>query len=123
MSFKLRTGLVLIFILLSLVLSIVLGLVLNRYSAHSVKEEIGESLSSTAYDTADKLDNFMWTRSGEMDMLARTNGPETLAALVVLPMRAVPEDDLVLSDCWLRTGLVPLDEVLANDAPGCMVKA
>ncbi len=71
MSFKLRTGLVLIFILLSLVLSIMLGLVLNRYSAHSVKEEIGESLSSTAYDTADKLDNFMWTRSGEMDMLAR----------------------------------------------------
>ncbi len=71
MSFKLRTGLVLIFILLSLVLSIALGLVLNRYSAHSVKEEIGESLSSTAYDTADKLDNFMWTRSGEMDMLAR----------------------------------------------------
>ncbi len=71
MRFKLRTGLVFIFILLSLVLSIVLGWVLNRYAANSVTEEIGQSLSSTAYDTADKLDSFMWTRSGEMDMLAR----------------------------------------------------
>ncbi|WP_322906274.1 GGDEF domain-containing protein [Paenibacillus campi] len=71
MSFKLRTGLVLIFIVLSLVLSIALGLVLNRYAVHSVKEEIGQALSSTAYDTADKLDNFMWTHAGEMDLLAR----------------------------------------------------
>ncbi|WP_411344194.1 diguanylate cyclase domain-containing protein [Paenibacillus sp. WLX1005] len=71
MGVKLRTGLMITFIVLSLVLSLTLGLVLNRYAAHSVKNEIGESLSSTAYDTADKLDNFMWTRSGEMDMLAR----------------------------------------------------
>lgn len=71
MGVKLRTGLIITFIVMSLVLSLTLGFVLNRYAAHSVKNEIGESLSSTAYDTADKLDNFMWTRSGEIDMLAR----------------------------------------------------
>ncbi|MEW4371939.1 diguanylate cyclase domain-containing protein [Paenibacillus kandeliae] len=71
MGVKLRTGLIITFIVMSLVLSLTLGFVLNRYAAHSVKTEIGESLSSTAHDTADKLDNFMWTRSGEIDMLAR----------------------------------------------------
>ncbi|ANF94718.1 GGDEF domain-containing protein [Paenibacillus bovis] len=71
MSFKLRTVLVVVFIVLSLVLSGTLGWVMNRYAVNSMKEEIGDSLFSTAHNTADKLDNFMWSRSGEMDLLAQ----------------------------------------------------
>ncbi|WP_458120928.1 diguanylate cyclase domain-containing protein [Paenibacillus sp. Z6-24] len=71
MSFKLRTILVVVFIVLSLVLSGTLGWVMNRYAVNSMKEEIGDSLFSTAHNTADKLDNFMWSRSGEMDLLAK----------------------------------------------------
>jgi len=71
MSYKLRTVLVIVFIVLSLVLSGTLGWVMNRYAVNNMKAEIGDSLFSTAHNTADKLDNFMWSRSGEMDLLAQ----------------------------------------------------
>lgn len=69
MSVKLRTGLIVTFIALSLLLSFALSTTINYYSAKSIKNEIGESLAGTAYQTADKLDNFMWSRSGELELL------------------------------------------------------
>ncbi|WP_241669353.1 sensor domain-containing diguanylate cyclase [Paenibacillus sp. CFBP13512] len=69
MSVKLRTALIVTFIALSLLLSFTLSTTINYYSSQSIKNEIGESLAGTAYQTADKLDNFMWSRSGEVELL------------------------------------------------------
>lgn len=68
-SVKLRTALIVTFIALSLLLSFTLSTTINYYSSQSIKNEIGESLAGTAYQTADKLDNFMWSRSGEVELL------------------------------------------------------
>lgn len=68
-SVKLRTALIVTFIALSLLLSFVLSTTISYYSSKSIKNEIGESLAGTAYQTADKLDNFMWSRSGEVELL------------------------------------------------------
>lgn len=40
-------------------------------SSRQVKTEIGSSLSDTAIQMSDKLDTYMWARSGEIDLLSK----------------------------------------------------
>lgn len=69
MSFKLRTLLTVIFAGLSLFVILTIGYVFSQRSFDAVETEIGHSLEGTALQTADKLDRFMYSRSGEMDLL------------------------------------------------------
>lgn len=69
MSYKLRTVLTVIFALLSLFVILIIGYVFSQRSFDAVETEIGHSLEGTAIQTADKLDRFMYSRSGEMDLL------------------------------------------------------
>ncbi|WP_342555765.1 diguanylate cyclase [Paenibacillus sp. FSL R7-0652] len=69
MSFKLRTVLTVIFAVLSLLVILTIGSLFSQKSFDAVETEIGHSLESTAAQAADKLDRFMYARSGEMDLL------------------------------------------------------
>ncbi|NGZ74805.1 diguanylate cyclase domain-containing protein [Saccharibacillus alkalitolerans] len=66
---KIRTFLALIFVSFVLVLSVTLGSLMSVRSAEAIKKEIGSSLAETAHQMSDKLDNFMWSRSGEIKLL------------------------------------------------------
>ncbi|MEI7025930.1 diguanylate cyclase domain-containing protein [Paenibacillus sp. y28] len=67
---KLRTFLTLTFIAFLILLSVVLGMLMGKQATRVIQTEIGQSLSGIAYQMSDKLDNFMWSRAGEMEMLA-----------------------------------------------------
>lgn len=69
MSFRLKTVLIMTFVIVSLLLTTSLSWVLNKKSADTVRTEVGQSLMGMANHMADKLDNFMWSRSGEVDLL------------------------------------------------------
>ncbi|MBB6024534.1 diguanylate cyclase (GGDEF)-like protein [Paenibacillus sp. JGP012] len=69
MSFKLRTVLTVIFAALSLLVIVTIGSIFSKKSFVSVETEIGHSLEGTAAQAADKLDRFMYSRSGEMNLL------------------------------------------------------
>ncbi|WP_240342880.1 GGDEF domain-containing protein [Paenibacillus sp. ALJ109b] len=71
MSFKLKTVLTMTFAVLSLLVTLTIGYILSQKSSIAVETEIGHSLISTASQTSDKLDRFMWSRSGELDLLGR----------------------------------------------------
>ncbi|MGC5771769.1 GGDEF domain-containing protein [Paenibacillus pabuli] len=71
MSFKLKTVLTMTFGVLSLLVTLTFGYILSQKSAVAVETEIGHSLTSTASQTSDKLDRFMWTRSGELELLGQ----------------------------------------------------
>ncbi|WP_426334649.1 diguanylate cyclase domain-containing protein [Paenibacillus silvae] len=69
MSFKLRTVLTVIFAALSLLVIVTIGSIFSKKSFIAVETEIGHSLEGTAAQAADKLDRFMYSRSGEMNLL------------------------------------------------------
>ncbi|MCK6073738.1 sensor domain-containing diguanylate cyclase [Paenibacillus silvae] len=69
MSFKLRTVLTVIFATLSLLVIVTIGSIFSKKSFVAVETEIGHSLEGTAAQAADKLDRFMYARSGEMNLL------------------------------------------------------
>ncbi|MFS0869459.1 diguanylate cyclase domain-containing protein [Paenibacillus xylanilyticus] len=71
MSYKLRTILTMTFAVLSLLVTLTIGYIFSQKSAVAVETEIGHSLTSTASQTADQLDRFMWARSGELDLLGQ----------------------------------------------------
>ena len=71
MSIKLRTCLSLVFGLLMILLTILLGVVINRISSNNIEKEIGNTLGGIAYQMSDKLDYFMWSRSGEIDVVSK----------------------------------------------------
>ena len=66
---KIRTFLALIFAAFVILLSATFGLLLSGRSTQAIEKEIGVSLAGTAYQLSDKLDNFMWSRSGEVRLL------------------------------------------------------
>lgn len=76
MSFKLRTVLAMTFAVLSLLVTLTFGYILSQKSSVAVEREIGHSLTSTASQTSDKLDRYMWSRSGELDLLGRMTALE-----------------------------------------------
>ena len=59
------------FALLVLILSAVLSFTISYKASTEVKEEIGSSLSSIAFQTADHLERFMWARKSEIDVLSQ----------------------------------------------------
>ncbi|MFD2614333.1 diguanylate cyclase domain-containing protein [Paenibacillus gansuensis] len=71
MSLRLRTILAVVLALLMIALTTVLGSVISSKASRQVEETIGGSLSETAYQMADKLDYFMWSRLGELQVLSR----------------------------------------------------
>ena len=68
---KLRTYVAAIFAVVIIGLTSVLSFTISKQSSEKVKNEIGDSLSTIAYQMADKLDFFMWSRSGEIDVLSQ----------------------------------------------------
>ncbi|MCM3782552.1 sensor domain-containing diguanylate cyclase [Neobacillus mesonae] len=69
---KLRTLLVLAFTAFVILLTSIMGSIMSHRAAESMEQEIGQSLANIAYQMSDKLDNFMWSRQGEVEMLAAT---------------------------------------------------
>lgn len=70
MSLSLRTTFALVSALVICLLTVVLSTVIGKKTTHQVEESIGVSLSQVAYQMADKLDHFMWSRAGEIDVLS-----------------------------------------------------
>lgn len=85
---KIRTFLALIFVAFVILLSVTFGSLLSSRSTQAIEEEIGVSLAGTAYQMSDKLDNFMWSRSGEVKLLTqlqplkRANDPQAIQTLL-----------------------------------------
>lgn len=66
---KLRTFLIAAFTVFVILLVFILSLITGRHSTREIEGEIGQSLSGIAYQMSDKLDHFMWSRAGEIEML------------------------------------------------------
>lgn len=81
---RIRTFLIATFTGFVILVTVVLSLLLGRNATHEIKQEIGESLSGTAYQMADKLDFFMFSRIGEveilssLDALKKQNNPDEI---------------------------------------------
>lgn len=70
MSISLRTSLAASFAALIILLSVAISVVAGRTSADRYQEEIGRSLAGIAHHMSDKLDYYMWSRSGEIDIMS-----------------------------------------------------
>ncbi|KUP05952.1 diguanylate cyclase [Bacillus coahuilensis p1.1.43] len=70
MTIKLRTFVALLFAVIIILLTVSLSYFIGQQSSEKVTAEIGNSLSTTAYQMADKLDFFMWSREGEIEVLS-----------------------------------------------------
>ncbi|WP_226641690.1 diguanylate cyclase domain-containing protein [Mesobacillus subterraneus] len=71
MKFNLRAYMALFFGVIIIVLTMLLSITISKHSSETIKREIGNSLSTTAYHMADKLDSFMWSRIGEVEVLSQ----------------------------------------------------
>ncbi|WNF24967.1 diguanylate cyclase domain-containing protein [Mesobacillus jeotgali] len=71
MKFNLRAYMALFFGVIIILLTMLLSITISRYSGETIKREIGNNLSTTAYHMADKLDSFMWSRIGEVEVLSQ----------------------------------------------------
>ncbi|MGV2939136.1 diguanylate cyclase [Mesobacillus sp. LC4] len=81
MKFNLRAYMALFFGVIIIVLTMLLSITISKHSGETIKREIGNSLSTTAYHMADKLDSFMWSRIGEVEVLSQIDdikSPEDL---------------------------------------------
>ncbi|MBC9784053.1 hypothetical protein H1S01_05940 [Heliobacterium chlorum] len=70
-SLSLRTYFSISFGILIVIMSGILSIAIGNRSIEQVKSEIGNSLAETAYQMADKMDAFMWSRSGEVYTLSQ----------------------------------------------------
>ncbi|WP_310833041.1 sensor domain-containing diguanylate cyclase [Paenibacillus pedocola] len=73
MSFNLRTLFSSAFAVIIILLTALLIIVIGSQSTKSVEKSIGGSLAEEAYQMAEKLDHFMWSRSGEVEVLSKLN--------------------------------------------------
>jgi len=69
MSISLRARFSIAFAILIIILTLILSLAIGQRSSEQIKDEIGNSLAETAYQMSDKLDHYMWSRSGEIEVL------------------------------------------------------
>ena len=60
-----------------ILMTMLLSITISRHSGETIKREIGNSLSTTAYHMADKLDSFMWSRIGEVEVLSQIEDIKT----------------------------------------------
>ncbi|UZJ77975.1 diguanylate cyclase domain-containing protein [Fictibacillus sp. KU28468] len=88
MSIKLRTLVALTIAILIFILSGILSITISKRSGADIKKEIGVTLSQNAYQMADKLDYFMWSRYGEikvlseLDQLKEQKHPESIEKML-----------------------------------------
>jgi diguanylate cyclase (GGDEF)-like protein len=71
MKINLRAYMALFFGVIIIALTMLLSITISKHSGETIKREIGNSLSTTAYLMADKLDSFMWSRIGEVEVLSK----------------------------------------------------
>ncbi|QUH27264.1 sensor domain-containing diguanylate cyclase [Serpentinicella alkaliphila] len=69
MSISLRTRFAGTITLFMIVLTILLSFVIGQRSTQEVRSEIGNSLAEMAFQMADKLDQYMWSRYGEIEIM------------------------------------------------------
>ncbi|WP_246939070.1 sensor domain-containing diguanylate cyclase [Bacillus pinisoli] len=88
MSITLRTYFVVIFSIFTVGLTTFLSFTISRESGEEVKQQIGERLANDSYQIADKLDQFMWSRFGEITVLSKlevfqdANSTESIRTLI-----------------------------------------
>lgn len=70
-SFTMRLGLILALSIATLVflLTIALTSLISHRASDALEKEIGERLSTTSHQLADKLDFYMWSRYQEVQLL------------------------------------------------------
>lgn len=73
MSLNLRTLFATAFAVIIILLTALLSYVIGHRSTQSVEVSIGSSLAEEAYQMSEKLDHFMWSRSGEVEVLSKLN--------------------------------------------------
>lgn len=73
MSLSLRTFFASAFAVIIILLTALLIYMIGNQSTKSVEVSIGGSLAEEAYQMAEKLDHFMWSRSGEVEVLSKLN--------------------------------------------------
>ncbi|ASA21265.1 sensor domain-containing diguanylate cyclase [Paenibacillus donghaensis] len=73
MSLNLRTVFSSAFVVIISLLTILLSYIIGNQSSKTVEVSIGSSLAEVAYQMSEKLDHFMWSRSGEVEVLSRLN--------------------------------------------------
>lgn len=73
MSFNLRTVLSSAFAVVIILLTALLSYVIGKESIKSVEGNIGGSLAEVAYQMSENLDQFMWSRSAEVEVLSKLN--------------------------------------------------
>ncbi|MEK3714904.1 sensor domain-containing diguanylate cyclase [Paenibacillus sp. FSL R7-0333] len=73
MSLSLRTLFSAAFAVIIILLTAILSYVIGNRSTTSVEVSIGSSLAAEANQMSEKLDQFMWSRSGEIEVLSKLN--------------------------------------------------
>lgn len=73
MSLSLRTLFSTAFAVIIILLTAMLSYVIGNRSTTSVEVGIGSSLAAEANQMSEKLDQFMWSRSGEIEVLSKLN--------------------------------------------------
>ncbi|ULO05187.1 diguanylate cyclase [Paenibacillus sp. 19GGS1-52] len=73
MSLNLRTVFSSAFVVIIIMLTALLSYVIGNQSFKTVEVSIGSSLAEVAYQMSENLDHFMWSRSGEVEVLSKLN--------------------------------------------------
>lgn len=68
---SLQARFAILFAVLIILLTVIISATIGWRSSDNMKEEIGTSLAETAYQMADKLDQHMWARAGEITLLSQ----------------------------------------------------
>ncbi|WP_282154638.1 hypothetical protein [Cytobacillus gottheilii] len=69
-SCSLQRQLSIIFGIIMVFLVIILSFLIGQRSIQEVQTEIGDSLADMAYLMGDKLDRYMWSRNGEVEIIS-----------------------------------------------------
>ncbi|WNB93854.1 diguanylate cyclase domain-containing protein [Bacillus sp. NEB1478] len=71
MSIKLRTYFALTFAFFIFITTVFLSMTISKQSSKKLENEVGESLAGVAFQMADKLDYFMWSRYQEIQVFSQ----------------------------------------------------
>lgn len=71
MKISLRTYFSLVFALLIIVTTIAVSALISTKATSTIQGEVSESLERTAFQMADKLDHYMWSRFNEVSLLSQ----------------------------------------------------
>lgn len=73
MSLNWRTVVSSAFVAIIIILTMFLSTVIGKQSTKSIEVSTGSSLADLAYQLSDRLDHFIWSRVGEVEMLSKLN--------------------------------------------------